>query len=105
MFFYLILVTSASVRLEPLRLLLYLWGLKSISTSQRRVILFSFFFFFLLLSFGIVFIHIPPPLTNCYLYTLFYFILYVCFFSPTAHHEWVVNSVTRVCMCVYQGWW
>lgn len=74
MFFYLILVTSASVRLEPLRLRLHLWGLKSISTSQRRVIILISFFFFSFssfLSFGIVFIHLPPPLTNRYLHKSF----------------------------------
>lgn len=109
MFFYLILVTSASVRLEPLRLRLHLWGLKSISTSQRCVIILISFFLFSFSSFllfGIVFIHLPPPFDQPISAQVFYFILYICFFSPTAPHpalqswlnEWVVTSVMYVCV-------
>ncbi len=104
LFFYLILVTSASVRLEPLRLRLHLWGLKSISTSQRCVIILISFSSFLL--FGIVFIHHPPPFDQPISAQVFYFILYSCFFSPAAPHpalqswlnEWVVTSVMYVCV-------
>lgn len=55
MFFYLILVTLASVRLEPLRFWLHLRGLKSISAFQSRIIVSIFVSLFY--HFGIVFIH------------------------------------------------
>lgn len=66
MFFYLILVTSASIRLEPLRLRLHLWGLKSISTSQRRVIILIYLDFFSVFCCLVLFSYNPPPphLTN-----------------------------------------
>lgn len=46
--------------------------------------------------------HLHPPFDQpISVHTVFYFILYVCFSSLTApHHEWVVNSVTLVCMYV-----
>ncbi len=109
MFFYLILVTSASVRLEPLRLRLHLWGLKSISTSQRCVIILISFFLFSFssfLSFGIVFIHLPPPLTNRYLHKSLFHPIYLflqphCSSScPSELVKWVGGDFCDVCVCI-----
>lgn len=102
MFFYLILVTLASVRLEPLRFWLHLRGLKSISAFQSRVIVSIFLSFFYHL---VLFSYTPfdQPISAQVFIVLF------CFFSPTGLialqnwlGEWVVNFVTRMYVCVYQ---
>lgn len=97
MFFYLILVTLASVRLEPQCIWPHLRGLKSISAFRSRVIVLIFlspFYHLVLFSYT----PFDQPISAQVLF---------CFFSPTGLialqkclSEWVVNFVTHVCMYV-----